>query len=71
MRLEKETSVKSLIKSGCDVNIQNGDGMTLLILASSLENPKIIKFLIDSGTDVNQINKNAQTLDEHDRRSYR
>lgn len=58
--------VKTLIESGCDVNIQDEDGMTLLILAASLGHSKIVKFLINSGADVNQINKNAQTVDEHD-----
>ena len=45
--------VNRLIGEGADVNAQNNDGWTALMLASDLENPEIAKLLIEEGADVN------------------
>jgi len=45
--------VKRLIGEGADVNAQNSEGWTALMLASDQENPAIAKLLIDEGADVN------------------
>jgi ankyrin repeat protein len=55
-------TIMNYIKSGGDVNVINGKGDTLLILAGiSAEYPKVFELLISAGADVNAVNKIGMT----------
>ena len=49
-------SVKNYIDSGYDLNLQNNDGITPLIYATSNNKIKIVKLLLNAGADLNTQN---------------
>ena len=60
IRKNNVKSIKKLIASGIDVNLQNDGGNTALILASIRNNSELVKLLIDAGADVNIQNKHKR-----------
>jgi ankyrin repeat protein len=44
--------IKNLIDNGVDINLQNNEGVTALILASTNGNKEIVRYLIDSGANL-------------------
>ena len=55
------TEVKKLIEAGADVNAQNNEGWTVLMLASYFGHPEVAKLLVESGADVNAQNNEGVT----------
>ena len=45
--------VERLLEAGADVNSQNNDGRTTLLLASDWGHSKIVELLLSAGADVN------------------
>lgn len=56
-----EEMLKALIEKGANVNFQDEDGNTALMLAIEREDEKTAKLLIENGADVNLQNKNGIT----------
>ena len=56
-----EEITKYLILKGADLNIQNGQGETILHMVLS-ESEEITKYLIEKGADVNVKNRNGETV---------
>lgn len=54
-------AIKKLVENGADVNAQDTDGHTALMIASSYENFEIVKFLVESNANVCAINKFNKT----------
>ena len=51
-----------LLDQGADINAQNSQGETALIVAGFIANkPELMRFLIEQGTDVNVANRNGDT----------
>jgi len=46
-------SIKKCIENGIDINFQDANGFTALILASSKGHLEIVKYLLDNGADIN------------------
>lgn len=53
--------VKSLIASGEDIDTRGERGVTLLMVLTAANNPKIIKLLLEAGADVNAKNEYGYT----------
>ena len=54
-------SVKAAIKSGVDVNSQNPDKQTAIMLAAFDGHTDTVRFLIESGANVNNLDGNGRT----------
>ncbi|AVG46670.1 ankyrin repeat protein [Acanthamoeba polyphaga mimivirus] len=54
-----------LVKNGVNINIQNSDGLTALILASKHYDINLIKILLDSGCDYNITDKCGQSIQSY------
>jgi len=54
-------TVKTLLKSGADVNVKNKDGRTALMEAAFSGHTEIVKLLIAKGADMNAKNKDGGT----------
>ena len=50
-----------LLKEGADVNIQNNDGWTALMIASDDGHHQVVELLLKEGADVNIQNNNGWT----------
>lgn len=57
----KKETVESLIKHGCNLNIQNQYLNTALIIAISKSDYEIVKLLIDNNADINIANSDGDT----------
>lgn len=53
--------ITSLIVDGTNVNIRDNDGLTALLLATTLGSFDVVKYLLDNGADVNVQNHNGET----------
>ena len=58
----RDKCVDLFIKSGADVNKQNKDGQTALMLAARGGHDKCVDLLIQAGADVNKQNKDGHTV---------
>ena len=63
--------ILSIINKGADVNVQNKDGNTVLILALINKSPDIIKMLLNNGADVNVQNKDGKMAIDYAYEEYR
>ncbi|BFZ23424.1 hypothetical protein BsWGS_26463 [Bradybaena similaris] len=54
--------VTALVNAGCDVNWQNNDGISPLMLATNKYSNAVIKILLDAGADVNAVSKTDRTV---------
>ena len=59
--LNNTVAVKTLIKSGVDVNSKDWDDLTPLSAASAHGNLELVTFLVDNGADVNIADRNNVT----------
>jgi len=53
--------VKSLLAAQVDINQQNKDGNTALIIATQAKHYHIVKLLLEAGADINKYNRKNQT----------
>ena len=53
---------KYLVDNGVDVNIQNEDGETALMLASSHSNLSLVRYLVAKGANLEILNKVRKTV---------
>lgn len=60
---ERHSKIADLIINtpGCDLNVQESEGNTALIMATSNSEVKIVKSLIEAGCDLNLVNKSGDT----------
>ena len=56
-----DTAVVDYVKAGVPVNLTNGAGDTLLMLAAYHGHHDVVSGLIESGADVNRVNDKGQT----------
>lgn len=57
----KLDEIKNLLKQGADINVTDGNGNTLLIIASLKGHMQLVKVLVDAGADINRQNINGVT----------
>jgi|ERR1700733_2915153 len=61
MEDKKADEIVRLLKQGADINFEDKDGFTSLLVACSKNCPEIVKLLIGRGADVNLADKNGWT----------
>ena len=61
MARSDDTAVVDYVKAGVPVNLTNGAGDTLLMLAAYHGHRDVVSGLIESGADVNRVNDKGQT----------
>ena len=54
-------SDKALIKAGAELNVQDSDGNTPLLLACKNSNEKVVRYLLRSGADAAIQNNKGET----------
>ena len=53
--------VKSIVENGGDIDIGDGEGNSVLMIASSLGHIEIVEYLANAGLDINAVNEWSQT----------